>query len=41
MPFKSEAVRKCKWCDNPAKKYYQGNRFKGYCRTCGRMGKSY
>ena len=26
---------KCKWCDKPAKKYYQGNRFKGYCRTCG------
>lgn len=26
---------KCKWCDKPAKKYYQGNRFKGYCSTCG------
>lgn len=36
MPFKSsDAIRKCKWCDRPAKKYYQGTRFKGYCRTCG------
>lgn len=36
MPFKSSGeIRKCKWCDKPAKKYYQGNRFKGYCRTCG------
>lgn len=26
---------KCKWCDKPAKKYYQENRFKGYCKTCG------
>lgn len=34
MPFKSEA-RKCKWCNNPAKKNYQGKRFKGYYRTCG------
>lgn len=36
MPFKSSGeIRKCKWCDKPAKKYYQGTRFKGYCRTCG------
>ena len=36
MPFKSESqIRKCKWCDNPAKKYYQGTRFKGYFKTCG------
>lgn len=35
MPFKSEVVRKCKWCDKPAKKYYIGTRFKGYLRTCG------
>lgn len=36
MPFKSsETIRKCKWCDKPAKKYYQGTRFKGYLRTCG------
>ena len=36
MPFKSpEIIRKCKWCNKPAKKYYQGNRFKGYLRTCG------
>ena len=34
MPFKSQE-RKCKWCDKPAKKHYQGNRFKGYYRTCG------
>lgn len=27
--------RKCKWCDKPAKKYYQGSRFKGYLKTCG------
>lgn len=26
---------KCKWCGQPAKKYYQGTRFKGYCKTCG------
>ena len=36
MPFKSsEIIRKCKWCDKPAKKYYQGTRFKGYYKTCG------
>lgn len=36
MPFKNSGeIRKCKWCDAPAKKYYIGNRFKGYCRTCG------
>ena len=28
-------MRKCKWCDKPAKKYYIGNRFKGYLKTCG------
>ena len=35
MPRKSNGIRKCKWCDKPAKKYYQGNRFKGYNVTCG------
>lgn len=36
MPYKSSGkIRKCKWCDKPAKKYYVGDRFKGYCRTCG------
>lgn len=36
MPFKSsKTIRKCKWCDNPAKKNYIGDRFKGYYRTCG------
>ncbi len=36
MPFKSSnEIRKCKWCDNPAKKYYIGTRFKGYYKTCG------
>lgn len=40
MPFKSEAqalVRKCKYCDRPAKVNYQGviQRHKGYYRTCG------
>jgi hypothetical protein len=29
MPFRSSGeIRKCKWCDKPAKKYYQGERFK-------------
>ena len=36
MPFKSpNEIRKCKWCNKPAKKYFQGDRFKGYCKTCG------
>lgn len=35
MPRKSNEIRKCKWCEKPAKKYYQGDRFKGYLRTCG------
>lgn len=35
MPRKNIEIRKCKWCDKPAKKYYQGTRFKGYCSTCG------
>lgn len=36
MPFKSSGkTRKCKWCYKPAKKYYQGTRFKGYLKTCG------
>lgn len=36
MPFKSSnEIRKCKWCDKPAKKYYIGTRFKGYYKTCG------
>lgn len=36
MPFKSSGeIRKCKWCNSPAKKYYVGNRFKGYLKTCG------
>lgn len=36
MPYKSSGIiRKCKWCDKPAKKYYQGTRFKGYLTTCG------
>ena len=36
MPFvSSNEIRKCKWCDKPAKKYYQGTRFKGYLKTCG------
>lgn len=36
MPFKSSGkIRKCKWCDKPAKKYYIGTRFKGYFKTCG------
>lgn len=37
MPFKSEEIiRKCKWCNNPPKKYYnREGRFKGYLKTCG------
>jgi hypothetical protein len=36
MPFRSSGeIRKCKWCDKPAKKYYQGERFKVYLKTCG------
>lgn len=36
MPWKSSGeIRKCKWCDKPAKKYYVGARFKGYRTTCG------
>lgn len=31
----TQQERKCKWCDKPAKKYYIGTRFKGYCKTCG------
>lgn len=31
-----DAVRKCRWCDFPAKKYFDKNgRFKCYCKTCG------
>lgn len=36
MPIaNSDEIRKCKWCDKPVKKYYQGTRFKGYNKTCG------
>lgn len=36
MPFKSSgAIRKCKWCDKPAKKYYHNGIFKNYQKTCG------
>lgn len=37
MPFKSEAVRKCKWCDKPVKKYYdhKTGKVRGYiCNKC-------
>ncbi len=27
-------VRKCSYCDRPAKKYYEGNKIKGYAKTC-------
>lgn len=38
MPYKSLAQeRKCKWCNNPTKKYFSKKTgfFKGYLRTCG------
>ena len=35
MPNKPVQVRLCKWCDKPAKRYYQGDKFKGYLKTCG------
>lgn len=28
-------TRKCKWCGRPVKRYYIGDRFKGYLKTCG------
>lgn len=28
-------MKKCKWCDNPAKKNMQGTRNKGHYKTCG------
>jgi hypothetical protein len=37
MPFKSEKIFKCKYCDHPTKINYYGikRRHKGYLRTCG------
>ena len=36
MPYKSEQQRKCKWCNNPAKKWHdKTGRFKCYQKTCG------
>jgi len=38
MPFQSDGkIRKCKYCENPAKINYNGikRRHKGYLRTCG------
>lgn len=38
MPYKSkaQAARKCRWCDQPAKKWLdREGRFKTYQRTCG------
>ena len=37
MVFKSQndEVRKCKWCDEPAKKNFSTGINKGYYRTCG------
>ena len=31
----TQQEHKCKWCDKPALKHYEGNRFKGYYKTCG------
>jgi hypothetical protein len=37
MAFKKTNIeRKCKWCDKPVKKYFNGKgEFKGYLKTCG------